>query len=91
MIVFNKIAINITAASITSPIAYDATAAINKRPIKTSINCSRNNTIGLLGFFSLISLNPYCSCLLITSESSNPSADVLNLDKISLVIYTPNM
>ena len=73
MIVFNKIAINITAASMTSPIAYAAIAAINNRQIKTSINCSKNNNIGLLGFFSLISLSPYFFCLFITSESFNPS------------------
>ena len=77
IITFKSTASKITPASIVSPIAKDAMAAIIKRAIKISANWDKNNIIGGVGFFSSSSFKPYLSCLLRTSLSLNPSGVVL--------------
>ena len=74
-----------TPASITSPIARDAMAAMIKRAIRMSANCEKNNIINGVGFFSSIRFGPYSDCLFRTSVGVSPSADVLYLVSMSLI------
>ena len=63
MIAFNRTASIITPASMMSPIANDATAAMIRSPIRMSMNWDRNNIINGVGFFSAISFKPCSFCL----------------------------
>ena len=86
IITFSITARIITPASITSPIAYAATAATIKSPIKISTNWDRNSIYNGVGGFSAISFKPYSFCLFSASLELSPSSDVSYRVSMSLML-----
>ena len=71
-IAFKNTITHIVMASAVSPINPDITVAANKTHVIKSLNCDKNILIADVLFSLVISFNPYCCCLFLTSELDKP-------------------